>query len=64
MSPASFFFFLWWVELTPETAPASYVAGSVVGQDISRGGKTGSLDGIREGDGVRQLDQGNVVTRA
>lgn len=57
-------FFFGGVELTPETTPASHVAGRVVGQDVSRGGKTGSLDGIREGDGVRQLDQGNVVTRA
>lgn len=49
-------------KLTPETSPAGDVAGSIVIQDQTRVGKTGSRDGVREGDRSRQLDQSNVVT--
>lgn len=55
-------FFL--VALTPETAPAGHIAGSVVRQDVTRVGKTGGHDGVRECDRSGELDQGNVVTAA
>lgn len=56
-----FFLFPQLLELTPETAPASHVAGSVVRQDFTGCGETGRLDGISGCDRAGQLDQGNVV---
>lgn len=54
--------FLQPLELTPETAPAGHVAGSIVRQDFTVCGKTGRHDRVSELDRSRQLDQGNVVT--
>lgn len=56
-----FFLFPQLLELTPETAPASHVAGSAMRQDFTRCGETGRLDGIGGHDRGGQLDQGNVV---
>lgn len=47
--------------LTGESTPAADVTGSAVGQDDTPVREAGGHDGVREGDGVRQLDQGNVV---
>lgn len=40
--------FLQPLELTPETAPAGHVAGSIVRQDFTVCGKTGRHDGVSE----------------
>lgn len=47
--------------LTIEVTPAGDVARFVVWKDEVGGRETGSPDGVREGDGRLQLDQGNVV---
>ena len=51
----------WQKKPTPEASPASDVARCIVGQDGTRVRKTGGNDGVREGDGRGQLDQGDVV---
>ena len=50
------------LRLTGESTPAADVAGSAVGQDHAPGREAGGHDGVREGDGGRQLDKGDVVT--
>lgn len=47
--------------LTVEATPAGDVAGLVVWKDEVSSRETSSHDGIREGDGRLQLDQGDVV---
>ena len=47
--------------LTGDASPAGDVAGLVVGQQEAGLRKTGGHDGVREGDGGLQLDQGDVV---
>lgn len=58
-----FFFFVYFLnaELTPETAPASHVAGSAMIQDITRSGEASRLDGTVQANRAGQLDQGNVI---
>lgn len=51
-------------ELTPETTPASHVAGGTITQDFTRFGKASGLDGAAQGDRAGQLDEGNVVAGA
>lgn len=48
--------------LTDGASPASDIAGLIVGQDEASLGKTGSHDGVSEGDGSLQFDKGNVIT--
>lgn len=48
--------------LTGESTPAGDVAGGAVGKDDAPVWDAGGRDCVREGDGGRQLDQGNVVT--
>lgn len=47
--------------LTIEATPAGDIAGLVVWKDEVSSRKTSSHDGVREGDGRLQLDQGDVV---
>lgn len=47
--------------LTPQTTPASHVAGRAMGQHFTRVGKTGRHNGVGVGDGSRELDQGNII---
>lgn len=57
------FFFVYFLnaELTPETAPASHVAGSGMIQDITRSGEASGLDGTVQANRAGELDQGNVI---
>ena len=48
--------------LTRESTPAGDIAGCTVGQHDAPVWEAGGHDGVREGDGGRQFDQGNVVT--
>jgi len=48
--------------LTGKSPPAGDVAGSAVRQDGAGGRQAGGHDGVREGDGGGELDQGDVVT--
>lgn len=48
-------------KLTPETTPASHVAGGVMTQDFAGFGKASGLDGTAQGSRAGQLDEGNVV---
>lgn len=48
--------------LTGKSAPAADVAGSVARQDEAGVRQAGGHDGVGEGDGGGQLDQGNVIT--
>lgn len=48
-------------ELTPETAPASHVAGSAMIQDSTRSGEASGLDATVQANRAGQLDQGNVI---
>lgn len=51
------------LKLTPETTPASHIAGTTMRQNFTRCRKTGSHDGVGELDRSGQLDQGDVITR-
>lgn len=48
-------------ELTPETTPASHVAGGAMSQDFPGSGQANGLDGAAQGNRAGQLDEGNVV---
>lgn len=47
--------------LTPEAAPASHVAGVVLGQQGALLRQARHLDGVAQLHGLRQLDEGNVI---
>lgn len=48
--------------LTIDATPSGDVAGLVVREDEASSRDTSSHNGVREGDGGLQLDQGNVIT--
>lgn len=47
--------------LTVDATPSGDVAGLVVGEEEAGNRETCSHDGVREGDGRLQLDQGDVI---
>lgn len=50
--------------LTGEPTPTGDVAGGPVGEDETLVWEAGGRDGVRDGDGRRQLDEGDVVAAA
>lgn len=53
---------LW--SLTGESTPAGDVAGGSVGEDETLLWEAGGCDDVREADGRRQFDQGDVIAVA